>query len=162
MKSLFYVSNSAIICTLLTGCFGENPSGEYPNEILFQHIDVKIEEGGINVLSELSSNGGIYLSSDSEKQYLTINGGTQYPLNFQTTSNDYQENITIIDYQQLQQVIQAKDEITVTYARANGHNLISKVQVPEASSDSIDSQSLRRYPPSRPYFSSCWFMFEVS
>ena len=133
MNKKFVLCGITSVSLLLTSCNPADPSDEYPNGILFQNIDILIDEDSIQVSTDLSSSGEIYLSAIREHQFLTINNSEQYPLQFITdkTDGNQQTNITTIDTEVLPEEIQTSDEIKVVFSRANGSILESWSKVPQ-------------------------------
>ena len=63
--------------SIITGC-GDNPSTKYPEQTIFQHIDIIATQDSIKAKSEYYSNDVIYFSSENEKQFLTINSDKKF------------------------------------------------------------------------------------
>ncbi|MEP1551327.1 MAG: hypothetical protein ABJJ44_16840 [Paraglaciecola sp.] len=132
------INNKFVLCgitsalLLLSSCNPAEPSDDYPDGILFQNIEISIDDSAIQVLTDLSSDGEIYLSNNNEHQFLTINNNEQYPLQFIINKNDgdQQDNITFIETEALTTEIQTDDEFTLVFSRANGSTLKSVAFVP--------------------------------
>ncbi|MBL4631594.1 MAG: hypothetical protein JKY14_10710 [Paraglaciecola sp.] len=138
MNIKFVLTGVITASLLLTSCTPSvlEPSDEHPNGILFQNIDILIDDNSIQVSTDLSSSGGIYLSANTELQYLTINNNGQYPLEFITSKvigvvGIQNSNITTISTEVLPNEIQSNDEFKVVFSRANGSILESWAEVPE-------------------------------
>ena len=129
-------SSSLPILIVLTGCYEDNPSTKYPEQLIFQNIDITVTNNSINATSAYHSNGVIYFSSPDEKQFLSINNNQEFPLNIKRTkASGYspKDYTTHISAEQLPSSLQAGDELTVIFNRSNGAVLESSAQVPKFS-----------------------------
>lgn len=126
--------SSILILISLTGCSDDNPSTEYPEQLIFQNIDITVTNNSINAVSAYFSNDVIYFSSPNEKQLLSINNNQQFSLNIKRTkTSDYnpQDYVTHISSEQLTSSLQAGDELSVIFNRSTGSILESSAQVPQ-------------------------------
>lgn len=130
---LCVISAASLLLTSCTPIDPARPSDEYPNGILFQNIDILIDDDSIQVSTDLSSSSRIYLSANTEQQFLTINNSEQYPLQFISNKDERSQdtNITTISTEVLPEEIQSNDEIKVLFSRTNGSILESWSNVPE-------------------------------
>ena len=126
-------SSSILMLISLIGCTDDNPSTDYPEQLIFQNIDITVSKNSINATSAYFSNDVIYFSSPNEQQFLSINNNQQFSLNIKRTkasnfsSSDYS---TYISDEQLSSPLQAGDELTVIFNRSTGSVLESSAQVP--------------------------------
>tara|TARA_B100000809_G_scaffold261674_1_gene311014 strand:- start:606 stop:1358 length:753 start_codon:yes stop_codon:yes gene_type:complete len=118
----------------LTGCEdNDNPSTIYPEQLIFQNIDITVTNNSINATSAYFSNDVIYFSSLDEKQLLSINRNQQFSLNIKRSqASEYSpiDYTTYISEEQLSSSLQAGDELTVIFNRSTGSVLESSAQVP--------------------------------
>ena len=133
MNHLIKLSSLSILI-VLTGCdSNDNPSTKYPEQLIFQNIDITVTHNSINATSAYFSNDVIYFSSPDEQQLLSINNNQQFSLNIKRTQeNDYhlKDYTTYISVEQLSSSLQAGDELTVIFNRSTGSVLASSAQIP--------------------------------
>ncbi len=136
MKKVIQLSSLIILPSIIAGCGGSSsePSEYYPNQVLFQHIEATAGSNSIRVESKYYSNRDIYLSSNSEQQFFSLNDGEQFKLNADIDkdydSNYLDVNTTIISNEQLKQNLQSGDDIKVLFERENGTTLVSSANIP--------------------------------
>ena len=126
-------SSSILMLISLIGCTDDNPSTDYPEQLIFQNIDITVSKNSINATSAYFSNDVIYFSSPNEQQFLSINNNQQFSLNIKRTkTNEYSSSdySTHISDEQLSSPLQAGDELTVIFNRSTGSVLESSAQVP--------------------------------
>ncbi|WP_042148879.1 MULTISPECIES: hypothetical protein [unclassified Pseudoalteromonas] len=117
--------------SIITGC-GDNPSTKYPEQTIFQHIDIIATQDSIKAKSEYYSNDVIYFSSENEKQFLTINSDKKFELNVQRSSlaDSHHNFTTYIDKSQLESRLLSGDQFAVIFERSNGNTLESSASLP--------------------------------
>lgn len=133
MKSKILLVSVLSSSFILSGCYDNNASTEYPIGLTFQEVDIIIDDSSMTVFINLSSKRDTYLSSDLEQQYITVNNGNQLQLNSLRTPDDFsgEANITVIDNVSIGSPVKTGDELTVSYKRADGQLLQSVAAVPE-------------------------------
>lgn len=118
---------------ILAGCGDDSPSAKYPEQVIFQNLDITISQGNVEVASDYFSNGVLYFSSADEKQYLSINNNQTFELDVKRSKKSTPDFIssTTISAEQLSQPIKQGDELKVSFNRSTGNVLESRVIVPD-------------------------------
>jgi len=132
MNHFIKLAGLLLIPNMITGC-GDNPSTKYPEQTIFQHIDIIASDNNIKAKSEYYSNNVIYFSSENEKQFLTINSNQKFELNVQRSSliSSHHDFTTFIDDDQLTSSLKSGDRLNVIFERSNGNILESTASLPE-------------------------------
>ena len=136
MNRFLKLSSLLLIPISLIGCGGDagsKPSEKYSEKFLFQHINITASQSELAVKSEYYSNNHIYLSSNKENQYLTLNGGSRHTLKSRNNKNysyDEEEYTTYLTAEDLNSNLEYGDDITVIFARFTGNILESKGKIP--------------------------------
>ena len=132
MNYFIKLAGLLLLPSIITGC-GDNPSTKYPEQTIFQHIDIIAKQNSIKAKSEYYSNDVIYFSSENEKQFLTINNDKKFELNVQRTSlsSSHHDFTTVIDLNQLESSLLSGDQFKVIFERSNGNVLESSASLPD-------------------------------
>lgn len=86
MSHVIKLSSLIFISYFLSGCGSDNPSTQYPEQTIFQHINITATQNAIKANSEYYSNDVVYFSSNNEKQFLSINDDKKFELKVKRTS----------------------------------------------------------------------------
>jgi len=132
MNHFIKLAGLLLLPSIITGC-GDNPSTKYPEQTIFQHIDIIATQDSIKAKSEYYSNNVVYFSSENEKQFLTINSDKKFELNVQRTSSasSHHDFTTLIDQSQLESSLLSGDQFAVIFERSNGNVLESSASLPD-------------------------------
>lgn len=132
MNHVIKLSSLIFIPYFLSGCGSDNPSTQYPEQTIFQHINITATQNAIKANSEYYSNDVVYFSSNNEKQFLSINDDKKFELKVKRTSTpDYNSSTDYLTDIEVDQPLMPGDVFKVIFERSNGNTLESKASLPE-------------------------------
>jgi hypothetical protein len=135
MNHFIKLTGLLLLPAILIGCGGgpkSKPSEKYPEQVLFQHIEITATRNAINAKSEYFSNNVIYFSSNDEKQFLSINDDQKFELAItRTSSPSYPSGPSYVTDIEVDQPLIPGDQFKVIFERSNGNILESTASLPE-------------------------------
>jgi len=132
MNHFIKLSGLLLLPAILSGCGADNPSTQYPEQVIFQHINITATQNTIKASSEYYSNDVVYFSSNDEKQFLSINDDKKFELKVKRTSTpDYNSSPGYVTDIEVDQPLIPGDLFKVIFERSNGNTLESTAVLPD-------------------------------